>query len=194
MPSSTSLSLLAGIRTQDPVYWDRFTQLFGPLIYNWCRRKGLGEHDAADIVQDVFRVVFSKIDAFRRDKPGDSFRAWLWRITRNKVMDHHRRSQKNPPAVGGSTGQAVILNLAADWPAQLTGDEASEDANSTYTRALQLIQTEFEEHTWRAFWRVAIEDASPAIVSQESGMSLPAVYNAKYKVLRRLREEFAELL
>lgn len=51
----TSLSMLDGLRTQNATQWERFVKLFGPLVYEWCRRRSIPEHDAADIVQEVFR-------------------------------------------------------------------------------------------------------------------------------------------
>jgi RNA polymerase sigma-70 factor (ECF subfamily) len=46
--------------------------------------------DAADLGREVFLAVAKGIASFRRDKPGDSFRGWLFGITRNKVVDHWR--------------------------------------------------------------------------------------------------------
>jgi RNA polymerase sigma-70 factor (ECF subfamily) len=57
-----------------------------------------------------------------------------------------------------------------------------------------LIRSEFEERTWRAFWGVAVDDRPAAEVAAELGMSPGAVYIAKSRVLRRLREEFRDLL
>jgi DNA-directed RNA polymerase specialized sigma24 family protein len=51
----------------------------------------VSEADAADVSQDVFAAVARHIADFRRERPGDSFRGWLWTITRNKVRYHWRR-------------------------------------------------------------------------------------------------------
>jgi len=56
-------------------------------------------------------------------------------------------------------------------------------------RAVALMQTDFEERTWRAFWLAAVEHQPPASVAEQLGMSTAAVYMAKSRVLRRLREE-----
>lgn len=54
--------------------------------------------------------------------------------------------------------------------------------------------TAYEGWTWRAFWRVAVDGCSPADVADELDMSVNAVYIAKSRVLRRLREELGDLL
>ena len=61
-------------------------------------------------------------------------------------------------------------------------------------RGLDLVRAEFENRTWEAFWRTAVEGHAPAHVAEDLGMSVPAVYKAKSRVLRRLRQELDELL
>jgi RNA polymerase sigma-70 factor (ECF subfamily) len=63
-----------------------------------------------------------------------------------------------------------------------------------YRRALDLIRSEFEERTWRAFLMVTVEGRLPADVAVELGTTPGAVYIAKSRVLKRLREEFGDLL
>jgi RNA polymerase sigma-70 factor (ECF subfamily) len=53
---------------------------------------------------------------------------------------------------------------------------------------LEAIELEFEPATVRAFRRVALEGATGAEVAGELGMSLGAIYAARSRVLRRLRE------
>src|SRR5690349_18372378 len=77
--------------------------------------------DAADVAQEVFRTVAARIQDFRRDRPGDTFRGWLWTITRHKIGDHLRRLQRQPSAAGGSDAQMGLLNL----PEQVPDDEES---------------------------------------------------------------------
>ena len=61
-------------------------------------------------------------------------------------------------------------------------------------KALELIQPEFEDRTWRAFWRMAVDDRPAAEVAVELEMTPHAVRQAKYRVLHRLREEMDGLL
>jgi DNA-directed RNA polymerase specialized sigma24 family protein len=56
-------------------------------------------------------------------------------------------------------------------------------------RLLELIRGEFEPRTWAAFWGVAAEGRSAKDVAKELGMRDGAVYTAKSRVLKRLREE-----
>src|SRR5207253_3239494 len=112
----TSLSLLARLRENDPEAWRRLVGLYGPLVLHWGRRAGLGGADAADLLQDVFRAVSGAIGRFRRDRPADTFRGWLWSIARNKLRDHFRDREKRPVATGGSEAHARLTQVPEDEP------------------------------------------------------------------------------
>jgi len=59
---------------------------------------------------------------------------------------------------------------------------------------LVLIEPEFTATTWQAFRRIAIlEDRAPQVAS-ELGLTVNAVLLAKFRVLKRLREEAAGLV
>src|SRR5262245_44820410 len=72
-PGTTSLGLLDGLKGQDPGAWRRLAYLYGPLVYGWCRGRGLRAEDAEDILQEVFLVVAGRIGDYRHDRPGDTF-------------------------------------------------------------------------------------------------------------------------
>jgi RNA polymerase sigma-70 factor, ECF subfamily len=190
---ATSLSLLERAKAKDPHAWQRLVQLFGPLVGDWCRRSGLDEHDAADLMQDVFRSVSASIERFRREKAGDSFRGWLWGVTRNRLRDHFRKNAERVAAVGGSEAQVRMSDVPDLEP-------ACDDLSSVASRgglvrtALELIRGEYEDRSWQAFWRVAVEGQSPADVAKDLGMSVFAVYQVKYRLSQRLRQELGDLI
>src|SRR5262245_45908727 len=190
---ATSASLLERARADDPAAWERLVHVYSPLVYSWGRRGGLSDDDAADVMQEVFRSVAAALGRFRRDRPGDTFRGWLWSITRNKLRDHYRAARERPEAAGGSQAQQRLLEVAADAP-EPGDDPADPGAAGLLHRALDVIRGDFEERTWRAFWRTAIDGQSAAAVADELGLRPDAVYQAKARVLRRLREEMRGLI
>jgi len=189
---STSTSLLERVKAQDPEAWGRFTRLYTPLLYSWCRRFELTGEDTADVLQEVFRAVHAGIERFRSDRPGDTFRGWLWTITKSKIRDHFRSRQGTPEAEGGTQAYQQLQDIPDSPPA----DDSSQAASPTGClahRALELMKVDFQEPTWQAFWKTAVEHRSPAEVAEELGMSVATVYQAKSRVLRRLRQELAGL-
>src|SRR5205085_2539769 len=85
--------------------WRRLLELYAPVIACWCRRAGLQPADADDVLQDVFRTVAGHVGDFRRDAGSGSFVAWLFTVTRTRILDHQRRLAGEPPGVGGSDFQ-----------------------------------------------------------------------------------------
>jgi len=192
-PSSIGSSLLERLRLKSSEAWRRLVYLFGPLVYQWCRRCGLQAADATDVGQEVFRAVAGGIGRFRCEGPADTFRGWLWAITRSKIVDTWRRQQQEPRARGGSTAQVRLAQVAAEEPRELP-DVEPETPGGLYHRGLELIRDQFAERTWGAFWRVVVDGRAAADVADEMGLSVNSVYLAKSRVLRRLREELGELL
>jgi RNA polymerase sigma-70 factor (ECF subfamily) len=197
----TSLSLLEGIKANDQPSWQRLLTLYSPLVYHWCARWQVTGADADDVVQDVFTGVAASIETFQAVHPTlspegperrRSFRAWLGGITRNKLYDFCERRQRQPAARGGSDAYAALQAI----PEVTLADDDADRAQITgvYYRALDLIRADFEERTWQAFWRTAVQNQTPAEVGPALGMSTVAVRQAKARVLRRLKEEVGDLI
>ncbi len=194
MPSSgTSRSLLDRVRADDAAAWDRLVHLYAPLVYHWCRRFDLQDQDTADVFQEVFQAVAAHVAGFRKDRPGDTFRGWLRTITRNKVRDHFRRLGREPGGAGGTEALRRLAEVPADDSGSCESAAGDPAEGSLLRRALDLIRAEFEERTWRAFWRTTVDGQTPTDVAAELGMSPGAVRVAKCRVLRRLREELGDV-
>jgi RNA polymerase sigma-70 factor, ECF subfamily len=139
----TSPSLLVRVRANEAGAWERLVDLYAPLVYHWCRRCRLPPEDAADVFQEVFRAVAEHLGGFRRDRPGDSFRAWLRTITRSKVRDHVRRQAGQAQAPGGTDAQRLLHEV----PAPELDEEDPGEANlviQQVRRVLGLIRGEFD--------------------------------------------------
>jgi RNA polymerase sigma-70 factor (ECF subfamily) len=187
----TPVSLLERLRnpaTQEVMgqAWTRFVKLYTPLLYHWARRLGLQSADAADLVQDVFALLLRKLPQFTYDRQ-KSFRSWLRTVLLNKWREKGRRP-------------SLVPHGTSPLPPDLAGDDSAEQfAEAEYRqyltgRALELMQAEFQPATWKACWEHVVSGRSAAEVAAELGISEGAVYVAKHRVLRRLRQEMAGLL
>src|SRR4051812_6626509 len=85
-PALTSLTLLEGVKDHDKDAWQRLVSLYSPLLRYWCRRWGVGDPDADDVLQEIYQAVSHGLKDFRRDREGDSFRGWLRGVARNKTL------------------------------------------------------------------------------------------------------------
>lgn len=185
-PSTTSTSLLLRLKELEPDAWNQMADLYGPLVFHWGKRAGLSTQDAEDVVQEVFQTVARKMADFRRDRDGDSFRAWLRVITRNKIGNTLKRLQRQDSPIGGTNAMRDMAQVSEEDIA--SPSPLATDYSGLFQRAFSLIRSEYKEQTWQAFWRVVVGDRGAAEVAQELGMSINAVYIAKSRVLCRLRE------
>lgn len=192
-PTSTSTSLLERIRFQDRDAWRRFVPLYAPVVYEICRRSGIQPSDADDVTQEVLHAVSMSIGGFRKDSPSDSFRGWLYRIAQNKVRDHFRRSERHPPAVGGTDFQMQLGGVPTEREA--LDDSAVEAADTVaLSRALEMIRGDFQPHIWQAFWRITVKGERAVDVAADLGITPNGVRQAKFRVVQRLRAEFGGLI
>lgn len=189
----TSLSLLERARAQDPDAWQRLSRIYGPLVYRWARQAGLQAHDASGLAQEAFGVVTTRPNHFRRDDPEDSFRGWLWGIASNKLKEHFRGRAADPQAYGGTDAHVQFNDLPDGPPEESQAAELLDTSSSLIHRAIGLIRAEFEEKTWQAFWRTAIDEQKAPDVAKELEMTSAAIRQAKCRVLRRLKQEMKDL-
>ena len=181
---TTPASLLQRLREPgDQASWARFVDLYTPLLFHWARRTGLQESDAADLIQEVFQVLVQKLPAFAYDKQR-SFRGWLRTVLLNQWRASLRRRTEQ------------TLDVDDAHLAQPDDQEAHMDKeyrDYLISRALQVMKTDFQPLTWQACWQHVACDRPAAAVAAELGMSVKAVYLAKARVLRRLRQELEGL-
>jgi RNA polymerase sigma-70 factor (ECF subfamily) len=190
-PSSTCSTLLQRVQQQQPDAWRRLVELYGPLVYRWCRRSQLRPEDAADVVQEVFTAVSQHVAEFQRGPGQGGFRAWLATITRNKIYDFFRRQRNRATAHGGTDAYEQLAQVPDEAVVE-EATQAPDDDSLLSRRALDIVRAEFETRTWEAFCRVVLQGQVPADVAQDLGISVNAVYKSKSRILRRLRQELGE--
>lgn len=190
--SNTSISLIDQARSNDAAAWQALCDIYSPLVYSWVRQAGLDGNDAEDIVQDVFRKVFGNLRSFHRDRQGDTFRGWLWTITRNEVRGWFRRQKAAVAKPQGGTEAQIQMASVADWVSDDSAIGEIQTDQNTETqmirRAAEAIKNDFAEHTWQAFWRLTVEGHTAADIAADLDMTAVGVRQAKFRVLARLRE------
>jgi RNA polymerase sigma-70 factor (ECF subfamily) len=167
--------------------WQRFVDLYTPLLFYWARQAGMRSPDDADLVQEVFAVLVQKLPEFNYDSQ-KSFRGWMRTIVLNRWRDQRRHKIGAPKQHG-----ADALEELPD-PAVEEAFWEREHRQQLVARALELMKTDFEEKTWRSCWECVVADRPATEVAAELAMTPNAVYVAKYRVIRHLRRELEGLL
>jgi len=180
-PGSTSSQLLRRLAQPDSDAWQRMCDLYCPLIYLWCRQAGVPSTDIPDLAQEILLAVYKSFGRYEHE----SYRGWLWGITRNHIKMHFRKQQHSLP---------VEQNVAPDT---LPEDPSHPDDHLTRAgllyHALKAIRSDFSETTWAAFMGLAIEKRSVKDLADELDMKPTTVKQAKFRVLQRLRDHIHSL-
>lgn len=186
----TRPSLLLRIRDhRDEAAWAEFVQLYTPLIFRFARKSGLQETDASTVAQDVLVTVARRIKSFDYDRANGSFRNWLKVVTRSRLSDFVRAENRH---VAGSGDTAVQAAIEQQPESDLRDLWEQEYRRSLFEWVANRIRDDFESSTWQAFWQTSVEERETAVVAEELGISVGAVYIARSRVLARLRKEVQE--
>lgn len=183
----TSASLLERLRGQpDRTDWQRWVDLYVPLLRGWLRQHGLQAADMDDLVQEVLAVVVRELPHFRHNRRTGAFRRWLRTILVHRLRDFWRARRSRPQSAGDSDLLRLIEQLSdPNDPLVRLWDE--EHDRYVVRRLLERIEAEVAPSTWQAFRRVVIEERDEETVAGELGLSVNAVFIAKSRVLSRLR-------
>jgi RNA polymerase sigma-70 factor (ECF subfamily) len=192
MPS-THFSLLTAAQAGSDEAWTRLVELYRPLLYQWLRRNNVPHHDAEELTQDVLSVVVKEIGRFHHNGQVGGFRRWLREITLHRAMGFLRGRRLRIAAPGGSTF-LERLQQYGDRDDSLVELWDREFDQHILAHLLRTVETEFEPTTRAAFRLVTLEDVPPEEVARRLGISVGAVYSAKSRVLRKLRQTAAGLV
>jgi len=171
---------------RDEQAWQRFVDLYTPVLLTWARRLDLSATDASDLVQEVLALLIVKLPLFERKREG-SFRAWLKTVTRNKWLELQRR--RHPQPVGD--GQDLPLPPMSDHAEKFWEQDYREHL---IARAIEIMKADFQSATWQAAWQVLVAERPAAEVAAELSLTVGAVHAARFRVLARLKQELADML
>jgi RNA polymerase sigma-70 factor (ECF subfamily) len=190
LPPDTRASLLVRVRNPaDQSAWYEFVEIYWPVIHRLARRKGLQNADADDIAQQVLAAVAKAVERREHDRSRAKFRTWLDRVARNAILNALMRG-KPDRAAGG-----IESNLLIEEHPQTDGPDSDllrlERRREIFHWASRQIRPEFQDATWDAFWRTAIEGEDCEAVAKELGKSLGSLYASRSRVMKRLTETVA---
>lgn len=184
----TPATLLEQVRhAHNQAAWEQFVRLYTPLLLNLARRLRLQEADTADMVQEVFVALVQAMPHFQYDR-NRSFRAWLGTLAMNRWRDRMRKREAVPVGDHNSVWEGLI---AAD-PSEAF--EEKEYRTTLLSRALALVRPEFSPDIWGTFQLTVLAGIPPAEAARRLKTTPNAVYHARARVVRRLREVLTGLI
>lgn len=191
---TTSCSFLGRLKIakSDAPEWQKFYGIYRPLLHSWLARvPGIGQ-EIDDLTQEVMLVFCRELPRFERRRDG-AFRAWLRQVTVNRIYAFYKARRKQPNLAIDPEREALLAQLS-DPHSDLSHQWDLEHDKQVFRQLLELVQPDFSASTWQAFTKFALEGLQAAQVSQELGISEGAVMQAKFRILKRLRQEAEELV
>ena len=189
----TRNSLIVRLRQpENQEAWREFASLYEPLIYRLAARKGMQHADAQDLLQDVLIAVSKGIDRFEIGEDKGRFRGWLFRISRNLIVNAIEKRQR----IVIGNGDSEICRQLSQQPV-LNPEEHSayllEFRRELFHWAARKIRPEFQASTWSLFWRTSVNNEVISDVANELGLSTGAAYAARCRILARLRKTIEDV-
>jgi RNA polymerase sigma-70 factor (ECF subfamily) len=179
----TSKSLLAGLRTQDPRAIARVSLLYGPLIESWARGWGIQTSETADVKQDVLVAVIRSAWQFRKERPDDSFRAWLATITRNAASRYRKKSASaGVPDPKSIELQDECVQLKIEDPS-----DSPEELSALHQRALLIVRDSCSPKTWEIFQECVFGALSNGQIAERFETTVENVRVIRFRILKKLR-------
>jgi len=184
---TTRKTLLQRVRDNaDHEAWEQFFALYAPLLEGYARVMGLSPSDAEDVRDECLALITRRMPSFEYERAKGSFKAWLYRLVRGKVVDLLRR-----PA----TVQAPTETLLAIEDRENALDERWEALwrREHLRHALDVARKSESAGSIEVFELLLIDDLSVPEVCARTGLDSRQVYKAKARILKRVREVLLRL-
>lgn len=190
LPETNALLIARVKDPADQSAWSEFLAIYRPVVMRMAHNQGLQLADAEDLAQVVFVAVSSAIKSWEPGVDRPPFRAWLFTVARNSIVNAVRSRQRHQ-----GTGGTSILDLFAQIPdAEASAEFTRESEREALRLAAQQIRDEFEPATWTMFWDTEVAGKPVEEVASSVNRSPGAVYVARCRVMKRLSQRVREIV
>jgi RNA polymerase sigma-70 factor (ECF subfamily) len=189
----TRRTLLSRLRNlEDQEGWRTFFDRYWRLLYNVARKSGLDDLGAQEIVQDTVISVAREMPGFRYDPARGTFRQWLLRITRRRIIDHLRRIYRQPlraevapDALDEEEAHAAAITDHSASSIEAAWNEEWERA--TFDAALAQVRTASNPRHFQVFDYCVLKEWPASKVAATLGLNAAQVYLAKHRVAQAMK-------
>jgi RNA polymerase sigma-70 factor (ECF subfamily) len=171
----------------------KFATRYQPRMKRCCLARGLQDADADDLTAALLLRFFDG-DVFTDFvfQSKEKFYAWLRTAVTRAVLTFLRAQGRRPGAwsVGNADAQESLDQVAEEMVRDL--GPICEEERARMEEARSRVEARLEEKTRQAFRLLVDEGCSAEEVAGRLGMSKFSVWQARSRVLRKIREELRE--
>jgi len=176
--------------------WEAFYRKYGAVILSFCRRQGLDDFSARDVLQESMILLMRKLPGFTYSADRGRFRNWLLTLVHGKIRDARRRAVRRAelPLPGDS------FSLRETSSAAELGNPDEGEAGDAWKQALieealrRLRQNpRIKPETIAIFEACVLQDMPVPEVALKFQLQENNIYQIKNRLLRKIREEVEHL-
>ena len=189
---ATRASLLDRLKDrEDQASWQEFFDTYWLLIYRVAKKAGLTDAEAQDIVQETVIAMANKLPGFIYDPKVCSFKTWMLRLTRWRIIDTLRKRlpQSAPAADSNGTATSALDRIPDESSLKLDAVWDEEWEKSLLSAALQRVKPHLKPEHYQIFDLYALRQLPVSEVAEIMGISAARVYLVKHRVAARIRNE-----
>lgn len=192
---ATRQSLLSRLRdAADDASWREFFETYWKLIYTFAVRKGLGEHEAQEVVQETCIAVARTMPEFRYQPAKCSFKSWLRHLAEKKIADQYRKRNQVAGQVSADDTEIVhLVEVAAAEAQELNAYWDEEWQKHVLQVALEKVKAQVSPKQFKLFHHHAVSGHSVGDTARAFDVSLMQVYLARHRVSKLVRREVGRL-
>lgn len=185
MAWTTNTSILAQLETfSAQTAWSSLVDHFERPLSRFAQRSGLPRSSIADVVQGTLITFAEGYRKGKYDRARGRLSDWLYGIHKREIAAARRKF-----ATHREEGQASeVLRDRPSGEGDLDEIWEEEWRRAILERSLEWIRKEIEPATWECFALQTFEGLGSNEVAAHLGMPVSRVYNAKHRVVKRLRE------
>jgi len=192
---ATRASLLGRLKNaEDQVSWQEFFDTYWQLIYRLAVKTGLTDSEAQEVVQETVITASKHLPAFRYDPKVCSFKTWLLRLARWRIIDQLRRRLPSSEVVevladDDATVGAVLDRLTGGAAPDLEQIWTEEWDKLVLTSAIERAKLRVRPEQFQVFDLYALKGMPASQVASLLGVSVARVYLTKHRVATVVRAE-----
>lgn len=197
----TRMTLIERLKSwDDQESWREFFETYWKLIYCVAIKAGLSRQDAEDVVQETVVSVSKNITNFKADASYGSFKAWLLRMTRWRVMNRLSRRppeetfrfHRNRGTISDEAGTATEESLAGPND-QFDAIWDEEWSNNMLLVALDKLKRRVSAKHYQIYYAHVIQDMPVKKVCKLLGTNIAQVYLIKHRLSPLLKKALCEV-
>ena len=193
---ATRASLLDRLKDrEDQASWQEFFDTYWLLIYRVAKKAGLTDAEAQDIVQETVIAMANKLPGFIYDPKVCSFKTWMLRLTRWRIIDTLRKRlpQSAPAADSNGTATSALDRIPDESSLKLDAVWDEEWEKSLLSAALQRVKPHLKPEHYQIFDLCALRQLPVSQVAEIMGVSAARIYLIKHRVAALLKQEIKAL-